>query len=67
MSEVHTRVINESYPTIHITITLQFGLFTSFKLNDGILLLVFTYESTCVRVIVQVGTKHILLVPHNIN
>ena len=67
MSEVHTTVINESYPTIHIIIPLHFGLFTSFKLKDGILLLMFTYESTCGRVIVQVGTKHILLVPHNIN
>ena len=67
MSEVHTTVINKSYATIHITITLPFGLFTSFKLKYGILLLMFTYESTCDRVIVQVGTKHILIVPHNIN
>ena len=67
MSEVHTTVVNESYPTIHITIKLHFGLFTSFKLKDGILLVMLTYESTCDGVIVQVGKKHILLVPHNIN
>ena len=50
MSEVHTTVINESYHTIPVTITLHFGLFTSFKLKDGILLLMFTYESTCDKV-----------------
>ena len=40
MSEVHTTVINEAYPTIHITIILHFGLFTSFKLKDGIIILI---------------------------
>ena len=67
MSEVHTTVINKSYPTLHITITLHLASLQAFKLKDGIIILMFAYESTCDRVIVQVDRRYILLVPHNIN